>query len=49
MSSPLDKLYDQLIEYPVDEHIYTACGDYIVVMKLEDSVTNESRKDMGRY
>ncbi len=47
MASQLDKLYIALKEYPENEYIYKGCGDYIVVMKLlEDSITNESRKDI---
>ncbi len=47
MSSQLDKLYTALKDYPEDEYIYKECGKYIVVMKLlEDSITNESRKDI---
>ena len=47
MSSRLGKLYDRLKEYPKNEYIYKGCDNYIVVMKLlEDSMTNESRKDI---
>ncbi len=47
MSYQLDKLCDRLSYYIENNHIYKGCGGYIVVMKLlEDSITNESRKDI---
>ena len=47
MVSRLDKIYDRLKEYPENEYIYKGCYDYIVVMELlEESVTNESKKDI---
>ena len=46
MPSQLEMLYDRLKEYPEDEYIYKGCGDHIVVMKSEDSITNESRKNI---